>query len=64
MGFDRREITTCERLVGTGLYCWPCLVRMSIFQITDAASALYETCSIKAAPKGPLIQITVLPEAH
>ncbi|KAF5878627.1 uncharacterized protein Bfra_000794 [Botrytis fragariae] len=64
MGFDSREIATCERLVGTGLYERPRLTRMLIFQNTDAASALYETFPIKAAPKGLLVQITVLPEAH
>ncbi|TGO54510.1 hypothetical protein BCON_0106g00270 [Botryotinia convoluta] len=64
MGFDRREIALCERLVGTGLYGRPRLTRMLKYQNTYAASAVDETFSIKAAPKGPLIQITVLPEAH
>ncbi|TGO06983.1 hypothetical protein BTUL_0363g00020 [Botrytis tulipae] len=64
MGFDRREIATCERLVGTGLYGRALLTRMLKYQNIDTASALCETFSTKAAPKSPLIQITALPEAH
>ncbi|TGO89166.1 hypothetical protein BPOR_0122g00140 [Botrytis porri] len=64
MGFDRREITTCELLFGTGLYGRPRIICISKYQNTDAASAVDETYSSKAAPKGLLIQITALPETH
>ena len=65
MGFDRREIATCERQGGTELYSLPRLIRMQIVQNTDAASAVDEDASAKAAPKGrPLFQTTALPEAH